>query len=86
MISSLSGLVLDSFNLTKPAGFKPDLAGRTAFLATFKQSYFPGGPYPGSGTYLETTGASSGTPPNTIGHQRKLLWPAKPPARLWLWS
>ena len=57
MISSISGLVLDSFNLTKPVGWKPDLAGRTAFLASFKQSYFPGGTYPGSGTYLETTGA-----------------------------
>ena len=57
MISTITGALLDSFTLTKPAGFKPDVAGRTAFLAGFKQTYFPGGPYPGSGTYLETTGA-----------------------------
>ena len=45
MISTITGAVLDSFTLTKPAGWKPDLAGRTSFLANFKQSYFPGGPY-----------------------------------------
>jgi hypothetical protein len=60
MISSITGALLDSYTLTKPAGFKADLAGRTAFLAGFKQSYFPGGPYPGGGTYLEVTGESLG--------------------------
>ena len=56
MISSISGAVLDTFTLTKPAGFKPDLAGRTAFLNSFKQTYFPGQNYPASIRYIEQTG------------------------------
>ena len=56
MISSISGAVLDTFTLTKPAGFKPDLAGRTAFLNSFKQTYFPGQNYPANIRYLEQTG------------------------------
>ena len=56
MISSISGAVLDSFTLTKPANFKPDLAGRTAFLANFVQTYFPGQNYPAQIRYLEQTG------------------------------
>ncbi len=56
MISSISGAVLDTFTLTKPANFKPDLAGRTAFLKSFKQTYFPGQNYPASIRYIEQTG------------------------------
>ncbi len=56
MISSISGALLDSFTLTKPANFKPDLAGRTAFLANFVQTYFPGQNYPAQIRYLEQTG------------------------------
>lgn len=56
MISSISGAVLDKFTLTKPANFKPDLAGRTAFLANFVQTYFPGQNYPAQIRYLEQTG------------------------------
>lgn len=56
MISSISGAVLDSFTLTKPANFKPELAGRTAFLAAFVQTYFPGQNYPAQIRYLEQTG------------------------------
>ena len=59
MISSINGAVLDTFALTKPAGFKPDLAGRTAFLSSFKQTYFPGQNYPASIGYLEQTGAQA---------------------------
>ena len=58
MISSIDGTVLDSFTLTKPAGFKADLAGRTAFLANFKQTYFPGQNYPAQLRYIEQTGTS----------------------------
>ena len=56
MISSISGAVLDTFTLTKPAGFKPDLAGRTAFVNNFKQTYFPGQNYPANIRYIEQTG------------------------------
>lgn len=59
MISSINGAVLDTFTLTKPAGFKPDLAGRTAFLQSFKQTYFPGQNYPASIRYIEQTGGQA---------------------------
>jgi hypothetical protein len=51
MISSISGAVLDSWVLTKPANFNPDLAGRTAFVQNWTPVYVPS-------TYLETTGGN----------------------------
>lgn len=59
MISSITGKVFDSWTLSKPAGFKPDLAGRTAFVNNWKPTYVPGAPYPQGGTSLETQGDPS---------------------------
>ena len=55
-ISSISGAVLDTWTLKKPIGFKADLAGRTAFVNSWKPTYVPGAPYPQGGTYIEVTG------------------------------
>ncbi len=35
MISSINGALLDSWTLTKPANFKADLAGRSAFVSSW---------------------------------------------------
>ncbi len=57
MVSSITGKVFDSWTLTKPAGFKADVAGRTAFVKLWVPQYVPDAPYPKGGTSLETQGA-----------------------------
>ena len=51
MTSSMSGMVLDNFVLTKPAGWQPDVTGRTAYLDDVFVSNYTGS------TIVEVDGA-----------------------------